>query len=432
MNTQTFNPSQKKKISKLNIAVYILAAVFALYFAAAIGATLDYATDRNGTVDFSVFGNNITRTISSPGAVFTALGEGGRAAQILFLAAMAIGIYVLYKYSTEKKRLHRRRVEHGSAKWGDEKEMQELKDVGKDSNFPHDGKNDTKFIPFKSHDGKRVYDNDGEIVGIMVDNNIVLTEQVYLSLNSRQHFLNLHVLIIGGSGAGKTRFFAKPNILQLNTSYVITDPKGEILRDVGSVLVGAGYDLKVVNLIEMEHSNNYNPFNYVYDFKGNLSQVKLTQMIEMFMSTTKGEGEKDDFWSSKAKELIQAIILLLFEESEYNGELDENGVIKPESRDFSSLNFYSVTEKMLKLVYPPQGKEDGFFISQNDGEADEAFKARQDKAHLCPLDKDFLELEKREKSKISKRDGETDEEFAERQLIAGNKSLALRADKRGI
>jgi type IV secretion system protein VirD4 len=192
------------------------------------------------------------------------------------------------------------------------------------------------------------------------------------------------------------------------------------------MLVEAGYDLKIFNTIEMANSDNYNPFHYVYDYEGNLSEDSVMKMIDVFMQNTKGEGEKDDFWSQSARKAITAIIFLLFEESEYHAKpqvTDEqkkqcedffkkelkdigkeeiiehlkltNPVLDPKTRDFSSLNFFSVTEKMRKLVYPPQGTKDGYFFVQEETEAVEDFYDRREKAFLCPLDKDFIELERR-------------------------------------
>ena len=161
------------------------------------------------------------------------------------------------------------------------------------------------------------------------------------------------------------------------------------------MLVEAGYDLKIFNTIEMAYSDNYNPFHYVYDYEGNLSEDSVMKMIDVFMQNTKGEGEKDDFWSQSAMKAITAIIFLLFEESEYHAKFDESGKIDPKTRDFSSLNFFSVTEKMRKLVYPPQGTKDGYFFVQEETEALEDFYERREKAFLCPLDKDFIELERR-------------------------------------
>ncbi|MDE5564357.1 MAG: type IV secretory system conjugative DNA transfer family protein, partial [Oscillospiraceae bacterium] len=124
-------------------------------------------------------------------------------------------------------------------------------------------------------------------------------------------------------------------IMQLNTSYVITDPKGEILQSTGKMLTAAGYEVRVLNLIQMQHSNNYNPFHYVYDHNGNLSQDNIKKMINVLFKSTKGDGEKEDFWSQKGQSLLEAITFLLFEESEYNAKFDENGNIIPETRDLS-------------------------------------------------------------------------------------------------
>lgn len=108
-----------------------------------------------------------------------------------------------------------------------------------------------------------------------------------MSLNTRQHRENLNVLVIGGSGSGKSRFYVKPNIMQLNTSYVVTDPKGELLRSCGRLLKKAGYEIRVFNLIDMSHSNNYNPFNYVYDRDGNVNKSYVLKMINCLMKNTK-------------------------------------------------------------------------------------------------------------------------------------------------
>lgn len=377
-----------RKTSKSTFLIYgiiILLIIIAFWF---LGAAMDFAVKPDGKVDINLLGDGLNTVISDPEILFSSLkNKGGYAPKMLFLGVCSTGIYVLYKYTEDKKRLHRKGVEHGSAKWGDEKEMKSLAE----------NKKKPEFKPVLTSDGKRVFDKKGNFVGVIIDNNILLTKEVYLSLNSRQHLLNLNVLIIGGSGSGKTRFFAKPNIMQLNTSYVTTDPKGEILQSTGKMLTEAGYEVRVLNLIQMEHSNNYNPFHYVYDHNGDLSQDNIKKMVNVLFKSTKGDGEKEDFWSQKGQSLLEAITFLLFEESEYNAEFDENGKIIPETRDTSHLNFFSVTEKMRRLQYPPRGSQapDGFFLERNPDESEEDFRARQSKAFLCPLDKDFIELEKR-------------------------------------
>lgn len=220
---------------------------------------------------------------------------------------MIIGICLLYKYTNKKKRLHRRGVEHGSAKWGDSNEMKSLADK---TAKPH-------MKPLLSSDGKRVFDEKGNFVGVIIDNNLLLTKEVYLSLNSRQHLLNLNILIIGGSGTEKTRFFTKPNIRTCLHKPQRTSFR-QILQFTRKMLKEAGYELRVFNLIRMEHSNNYNPFHYVFDHNGNLSKDNIKKMVNVLFKSTKGEGEKDDFCSQKGQTLFESLVYLLFEESEYN------------------------------------------------------------------------------------------------------------------
>lgn len=376
-----------RKTSKITFVVYGIIILLIIIACCFIGSAMDYAVNPYGKIDINLMGNGFNRVLSNPDLLLSSLkNKNGYAPKMLFLGVASTALYVLYKYSEEKKRFHRRGVEHGSAKWGDEKEMKSLADKG-----------NPEFKPVLSADGKRVFDDKNNFIGVNIDKNIILSKEVKLSTNSRQHLLNLNVLIIGGSGSGKTRFYAKPNIMQLNTSYVVTDPKGEILQSTGKMLKEAGYEVRVLNLIQMEHSNNYNPFHYVYDYNGNLSQDNIKKMINVLFKATKGDGEKEDFWSQKGQSLLEAITFLLFEESEYNAKFDENGKIIPETRDISHLNFFSVTEKMRKLQYPPSGskKPDGFFLEKNDGESEEEFNERRSKAFLCPLDKDFIELEKR-------------------------------------
>ena len=389
------SPVPKKGISPSTLAIYAVIALVLLALCILLGTAMDLSVKPDGKVDGGKIGDGFHTVMQSPKVIGIALQTKGSYAQKMpFLGAMAIGIFALYKYSESGKRLHRRGVEHGSAKWGDKSEMKGLKDAGK-----------PEFKPLLTSDGKRVFDRKGNFAGVIIDNNILLTKEVFLSLNAKQHLLNLNVLIIGGSGSGKTRFFAKPNIMQLNTSYVVTDPKGEILGSTGKMLTEAGYVVRVVNLIEMTHSNNYNPFHYVYDQNGDLSEDNVKKMVNVLFKSTKGDGEKDDFWSQKGQTLLEAIVFLLFEESAYNAEFDENGRLIPESRDIAHLNFFSVTEKMRGLQYPPHGSQipDGFFLERNADEDEAAFRKRQNEAFLCPLDKDFIELEKRKPDSLALR-----------------------------
>ena len=118
---------------------------------------------------------------------------------------------------------------------------------------------------------------------------------------------NLLTIIIGGSGAGKTRFYAKPNLMQANTSFVVLDPKGENLRDTGFLLKAKGYDVRVLDLINMEKSYCYNPFVYLKD--DNDVQRLVTNLFKA--TTPKGSQSNDPFWDTAASMLLLALIFYL-------------------------------------------------------------------------------------------------------------------------
>ena len=140
---------------------------------------------------------------------------------------------------------------------------------------------------------------------------IPLTQHVRLGLDTHKHRRSLNVLVIGGSGAAKTRSFVLPNILTANTNYVITDPKSEVLLATGGYLKEQGYDVRVLNLVNLEQSDGYNPFRYLCDEKDVLKLVN-----NLIQSTTpKGSHESDPFWTKAETALLQAIILMLFQEA---------------------------------------------------------------------------------------------------------------------
>ena len=140
---------------------------------------------------------------------------------------------------------------------------------------------------------------------------IPLTQHVRLGLDTHKHRRSLNVLVIGGSGAAKTRSFVLPNILAANTNYVITDPKSEVLLATGGYLKEQGYDVRVLNLVNLEQSDGYNPFCYLRDEKDVLKLVN-----NLIQSTTpKGSHESDPFWTKAETALLQAIILMLFQEA---------------------------------------------------------------------------------------------------------------------
>ncbi|MBM6976605.1 VirD4-like conjugal transfer protein, CD1115 family [Intestinimonas butyriciproducens] len=141
--------------------------------------------------------------------------------------------------------------------------------------------------------------------------NKILTRHVRLGLDTHKHRRSLNVLVIGGSGAAKTRSYVKPNILEANTNYVITDPKMEVLTATGGWLKSKGYEIRVLNLVNLEESDGYNPFRYLRDEKDVLKLVN--NLIQA--TTPKGSHESDPFWTKAETALLQAIILMLFQEA---------------------------------------------------------------------------------------------------------------------
>lgn len=185
------------------------------------------------------------------------------------LIFMIIYILLILIYESTRKN-YRRREEHGSAKWGNIKELNKK---------------------YKQHNNY----------------NKILTKNISLGLNGKKHKRNVNVLVIGGSGAGKTFSYCKPNVMQCATSYVILDPKGEILRDTGYLLEKNGYEVKVLDLINMEKSHCYNPFVYI---KTDNDVQKLS--TNLFKSTTpKGSTTNDPFWDTAASMLLLALIFYL-------------------------------------------------------------------------------------------------------------------------
>ena len=141
--------------------------------------------------------------------------------------------------------------------------------------------------------------------------NKLLTQNVRIGLDGKKHRRNLNTIVIGGSGAGKTRFYGKPNIMQCNTSFVVLDPKGEILRDTGYLLEKEGYVIKVVDLINMSKSHCYNPFEYIQDDKDVLKLI--TNLIRN--TTPKGSQTNDPFWEKSETALLEALCLYLLHEA---------------------------------------------------------------------------------------------------------------------
>ena len=189
------------------------------------------------------------------------------------------------------------------------------------------------------------------------DPNMIASNDTKLSINDRQTFRNNNFLILGGAGTGKSRFVIKPNLLQENCSYVVTDPSGEIIVSCGKVLSDHGYKIKIFNLSNMGHSNTYNPFNYIRDEAG------VLMVIDCLIKNTTGKNEKgDQFFTNSEKLLYSACIFYLIDfetdESRKNfssvmdminmSQVDENN---PSSKSELDLMFEQIDQTSLAAKY---------------------------------------------------------------------------------
>ena len=191
---------------------------------------------------------------------------------LIFLLCYGLGIGVYL--STDRN--YRRREEHGSAKWGSASAV--------NKKYAQQPKSENKL----------------------------LTQNVAIGLNAKKHRRNLNTLVIGGSGAGKTRFYCKPNLMQCcRNSYFVLDPKGEIVRDVGELLSQKGYEVRVLDLISMEKSHCYNPFVYLQS--DNDIQRLVTNLFKA--TTPKGSQSNDPFWDTSASMLLSALVYYLHYEA---------------------------------------------------------------------------------------------------------------------
>ena len=179
------------------------------------------------------------------------------------------------------------------------------------------GKNAKKFRQGKEYGSAR-WGNKKDIEPYMDEkfqNNILLTQTERLTMNGRpsnpKYARNKNVLVIGGSGSGKTRFFVKPNLMQMHSSYCVTDPKGTIVLECGKMLEDNGYEIKILNTINFKKSMKYNPFAYLR------SEKDILKLVQTIIANTKGEGEKagEDFWVKAEKLYYTALIGYIFYEA---------------------------------------------------------------------------------------------------------------------
>lgn len=212
---------------------------------------------------------HVSEAMNSPFSVVWCKESLRTVGLFIVIYVCGIGIYL------SNKRNYRRQEEYGSARWANNKTVN------------------------KKYADKTFAQNK------------ILSQNVRIGLDGKKHRRNLNSIIIGGSGAGKTRFYGKPNLMQCNTSFVVLDPKGELLRDTGYLLEKEGYIIKVVDLINMSKSHCYNPFEYIKDDKDVLKLI--TNLIRN--TTPKGSQTNDPFWEKSETALLEALCLYLLHEA---------------------------------------------------------------------------------------------------------------------
>ena len=263
-----------KKIKKVNMSKLIKKALPYIIFGY-FGNKMTYAfrmtTDKN-------FFMRLVKSLGNLGKAFENIFPSFNGYDLLggIITGALIWLVVYIKKKNAKK--YRRGYEYGSARWGTEKDI-------------------VNFMDTESP-----------------DNNIILTQTEFLRLNGRpkspEYAVNKNVLVIGGSGSGKTRFFVKPNLMQCNSSVVLSDPKGTVLNECGKMLVKNGYKIICINTIDFSSSMHYNPFAYIR------SEKDIMKLVTIFMANTKGEnqGSGDQFWDNAERLLYMAYIGYIYYE----------------------------------------------------------------------------------------------------------------------
>ena len=249
-------------MKKINPVVWAVLAVPVIYMAMVLACSYEAGTDLFALMER--FGLLLGRPDLLRWTAYTP--------RCILGALVCYGLAVTLYYSDHENR--RPGEEYGSAKWGNAREL-----------------------------NKQYADPNGK--------NVILTKHVSIGLDGYKHQRNLNILVVGGSGSGKTRFFCKPGIMSVNCSYLIVDPKGEMLRSTGYLLKDEGYDIKVFDLIHPRQSDGYNPFTYIRD-----DPDVLKLMDNLVKNTTPPKGASNDpFWEKAEIALDSALMLYLLYEA---------------------------------------------------------------------------------------------------------------------
>ena len=196
-------------------------------------------------------------------AAFSSIAPSFHPADLLIGMAGAVIVRLVVYFKGKNAKKYRKGMEYGSARWGKHSDIEPFEDP-------------------------------------VFANNVILSQSERITMSSRpkipKYARNKNVLVVGGSGSGKTRFFIKPNLLQMHSSYVVTDPKGGLVNEVGNALYKNGYRMKVFNTINFSKSMHYNPFAYLH------SEKDILKLVTTLIANTKGESKGgDDFWLSATR-----------------------------------------------------------------------------------------------------------------------------------
>ena len=336
----------EKKTDTL-LYIIIVCCVIAFPVIVLFGYTLEMTADKNGNIQIFEAIESISEYMNpgNLGNAFLAVVKGsGMTRNACILGFFASLIAVMYRLVGNGKRYHRKGVEHGSARWGNRQEKEIIADTTKKGFYNNVICASDVFLVLdrkvreqneaaeeaeqkkKKKRSKSQKTKKDKLTGTEFS-----IKDVIMSSSEAEKIkpmLNLNMIILGGSGTGKSRFFVKPNLLQCNTSFVVTDPSGELVESCGKLLIEHGYEIKVFNLNDMKHSSNYNPFHYLRDSTGEINSNNVIKMINVFMTNTKGEGNSGDpFWDDATRLLLSALSFLLIEtgteeEQNFAGVLD--------------------------------------------------------------------------------------------------------------
>lgn len=251
-----------------------------------VGFFFNKASQALTSASGSSFGEKFIEAMNNFGSVFTVPLPSFRPVDLFIGTAGAVLIKAIVWIKGKNAKKYRKGVEYGSARWGTAEDIK----------------------PYMAEDFK---------------DNIILTETERLTMDNRpksgpKYARNKNVLVIGGSGSGKTRFFVKPNLLQMHSSYVVTDPKGTVVNEVGNALLKGGYRIKILNTINFAKSMHYNPLAYIR------SEKDILKLVNTIIANTKGEGAQsgEDFWIKAERLYYSALIGYIW----YEGPEDEKNL----------------------------------------------------------------------------------------------------------